>query len=127
MGSFYRWQDMLIHAQHPLLPPQSLSPRPPPPRPPLFLLLSALSLPHTHLRHPLNFSRALLEWVCVMCACVVCAGGLSLEPSIYAWALGVGRKSGDNFALPHRDYPHSEAFDQKGRATIINVRESSAN
>lgn len=44
-----------------------------------------------------------------------------LEPSIYAWALGVGRKSGENFALPHRDYPHSEAFDQKGRATIINV------
>ena len=44
-----------------------------------------------------------------------------LEPSIYAWALSVGRKSGESFTLPHRDYPYSEAFDSRGRPAIVNV------
>jgi ectoine hydroxylase-related dioxygenase (phytanoyl-CoA dioxygenase family) len=44
-----------------------------------------------------------------------------LEPSVYAWALGRGQRSGESFNLPHRDYPHSEAFDAAMRPCIVNV------
>lgn len=44
-----------------------------------------------------------------------------LEPSIYCWALGCRSRAGASFNLPHRDYPHAEAFDARGRPAIMNV------